>query len=265
MPELPEVEIMTRNLGRWTQGRTLAQAELIDPTLLQEGDLSALTGTSIGPARRRGKYTILDVGPERMLILHFRMTGKVVLERPGERRRPRLRLRLTDGTAVIFDDTRRLGQAWVRPRTDEDAFFNARKLGPEPWPEPREGAWWRARFQGARGPIKPALMQQHRVAGLGNIAATEICWRARIDPRRPVPELEADAWDAVAAAVPAFIAHTLDTESGDEIHYLSQGSASPFLAYGRGGAPCRRCGAPIARFTQSGRVTYWCPPCQGQV
>ena len=262
MPELPEVEIMTRNVRQWCAGRRIAQATVLDPRL--GIDLSGLTGKTIGAAWRRGKYLCLPVGEE-VIILHFRMTGKAVVEADGPRKHARLRLQTDAGPPIAMVDTRRLGCAWRLPAGEVAAFFDAVPLGPEPWPEARPGSWWRARLDGLRGAIKGGLMRQDRVAGLGNIAASEICFRARIDPRSPTPTLSGQDWAAIAAAVPVFVEHVLAEEAGPEIAYINEGrdTPNPFLVYARAGQPCARCaGGHIQRFVQAGRATFWCQRCQ---
>jgi len=261
MPELPEVEIMTRNVRRWCDGRRLLGAELLDPAL--GVDLSGAIGQAMGPARRRGKYLCQPIGAQ-VLVLHFRMTGKAVVESSGPRKHARLRLRVEGSPPVAFVDTRRLGTAALLPAGELDAFFAAIPMGPEPWPEPRDGAWWQQRLVGLRGHIKGALMNQARVAGLGNIAASETCYRARLDPRSRVPALGAADWDAIAAAVPAFIEHVLNEESGPEIAYINEGrgAANPFDVYARAGERCGRCGGAVVRIVQAGRATFLCGGCQ---
>lgn len=265
MPELPEVEIMTRNVDRWCRGKTLARAELLDPGL--GIDLSGVIGAQLGAPVRRGKYLCLPLAGQ-LLILHFRMTGKVVVEADGPRPHARLRLHLGEGEGegapIAFVDTRRLGCAWLIPAQEADAFFAAIPLGPEPWPEPRDGAWWQARLAGLRGPLKSALMNQRRVAGLGNIAASEICFRSRLDPRSPVPALGAADLEAVAQATPAFIGHVLAEESGPEIAYIneSRDAPNPFAVYAREGERCVRCVGTVRRIVQAGRATFFCPGCQ---
>ena len=147
-------------------------------------------------------------------------------------------------------------------------FEAARKLGPEPWPGVRSAAFWEAQLGSIRSPVKVALMRQDRVAGLGNIAASEILWRAGVSPMLEARQLSTAQWAAVARAVPAFIDDTIERESGDEIAYVNsrggsvRGISSPFAVYRCEGRPCPRCGAPIERRKQSGRSTFWCPPCQ---
>ncbi|MCB9780053.1 MAG: DNA-formamidopyrimidine glycosylase [Alphaproteobacteria bacterium] len=270
MPELPEVEIMTRALGRWTVGRRVTAVEAPDPGLpraVEDGlPLERLVGATVDGVSRRAKYSLLHAGSLR-LVLHYRMTGKPVRLGPGEAR-PGTRLVLHLGEArVAFVDPRRLGDAWLLPDAAMPAFWAARSLGPEPWPDRHDGAWWQARLAGLRGPIKPALLRQDRVAGLGNICAAEALWRAGIDPRTPVPDLSPAQWDALAEAVPALIAHVLAEEepsvqANGELDYVNAGGPNPFDVYGRAGEPCRRCGATLVRIAQAGRGTWWCPGCQ---
>ena len=251
---------MTRNVRGWLSGKRLIALDVLDERLLPVERAAALSGARIGPAARRGKYLCLPLD-DQVLILHFRMTGKAVLE-TTPRRHVRARLRTADA-AVAFVDTRRLGRAWLLPAAEQESFFSAIPLGPEPWPQPRSGVWWAQRLAGLRGAVKPAMMRQDRMAGLGNIAAAEICHRAKIHPARPVPALTAAEHGALARACPAFIESVLAAESGPEVHYVSEGAPTPapFLVYGREGKRCS-CGGRIERIAQSGRSTFFCSSCQ---
>lgn len=278
MPELPEVEIMCRNLARWCGGRTVGAVELIDPRLVKDHpDLNPVVGLVVGEVRRRGKYATVHLadprvdqadGPtaarEWVLVLHFRMTGKVVLDDGAAGRRVRLRLHLKGSgpPTVVFDDRRCLGEVWLIENADLEMFFTSRKLGPEPWPMPRGGAWWSGRLKGSRGPLKTVLMDQHRVAGLGNIAASEILWLARLSPFDTASDLALADWDRLADSVPRFIDRVLQTESGDEVYFVQHGGSNNFAVYQRADQPCLRCATPVARRVQSGRSTFWCPECQ---
>jgi formamidopyrimidine-DNA glycosylase len=217
----------------------------------------------MGQAGRRGKYLWLPIGAQ-VLVLHFRMTGKLVEETDGPRAHARLRLHRRGGQPLAFVDTRRLGRVWMLEAGELGAFFDAIPLGPEPWPEVRDGAWWQRQVAGLRGSVKGALMNQWRVAGLGNIAASEICFRAGIDPRSLASALGGDDWGAVAVATHGFIEHVLACESGPEIAYLSEGraAANPFSVYARAGERCGRCSSVIARSVQAGRSTFCCSGCQ---
>lgn len=283
MPELPEVECFTRDLARWTGGAILERVDVPDPRVLsgvEPGGLEILRGGRPGRCWRRAKWSVVEVqprgaAPTQALLLHYRMTGKPVLEDGAPGRKVRLRLHLRPGgeagasrvdepeRVVAFDDSRCLGEVHLLPLADLPAFFEARRLGPDCWPERRPGSWWAERLGDSRRPLKVALLDQHRVAGVGNIGASEACFRARLDPRGPARSLPDAAWEALAEAVPAWVEATLAEELGQEIHFVTAGGSNPFLVYGREGEPCAACGDPVARFVQAQRSTFWCPSCQG--
>jgi formamidopyrimidine-DNA glycosylase len=259
LPELPEVEVMRRNLLRLAGSRPLSGVDVLDPTVVVPGGapLEALVGHALDPGRH-GKHLTCTFGPH-VLVLHMRMTGQVVEDR-GQR--GRLRLRFADGPAALLVDTRRFARAHCLPASALPAHLNG--LGPDAWPERHDGAWWAARFAGAKGPLKPGLLDQSRVAGLGNIYAAELCWRIGVDPRTPIDLLDLARWDALAAAAWELLEQVVESEDKGEMHYVNEGGPlpEPFAVYGREGAPCRRCGATIERFPQAGRSTSWCPACQ---
>jgi formamidopyrimidine-DNA glycosylase len=260
MPELPEVEIMARNLHQWLSGSCIRRVDVLDQKF--DGDsLKSIEGSTVLRAWRRAKYAIVDLSTDCHLVFHYRMTGKTVLDPRGDRK-ARLRLVPERGPTVVFEDARRFGEVWVLPSDQMEPFFQKRKLGPEPWPTVRDGAWWAERFAGLKGQVKPALMRQERVAGIGNIIASEVCYRARIDPRKLVPELREGEWDEVAKAVHGVIERTLVADGGDEIMYVNTGGENFFAVYGRQGAPCEVCNTPIERITQSARSSFFCPDCQ---
>jgi len=259
MPELPEVEIMARNLDRWLSGHTIETVEVLDEKM-DEAGLLALIGTQVQGARRRAKYAVVDLVGGTSLVLHYRMTGKTVLDPQGIRR-ARVRLRTRRGVVVAFEDHRRFGELWLLPTDRLDEFFGGKRIGPEPWPQPRDGAWWSEQLRGLRGPIKSALMRQDRVGGIGNIIASEALYLARVDPRSRVPALALDDWERIAKGVRQVIDRTLSEESGDEIAYVNQGGEGTFLVYGHSGEPCPRCEEAIERIVQSGRSTFYCPVC----
>ncbi len=262
MPELPEVEIMTRNLRGWLGGQSLSDVELNDPAVLREGAVEMLgEQPCVRRVFRRAKYSCIEF-EDHTLVLHFRMTGKVI-RWPWDADRHRIRFQMVStGVRVGFSDTRRLGEAWLVPKASVDAFFEARNLGPDAWPERREGAWWAERFSRKRGPVKPALLDQACVAGIGNIAASEICWRARISPHRACSALTLSDWDAIARHTVVFMSETIAAEASEEIVYVNAGGANPFDVYGREGEPCPSCGSVLSRFSQSGRSTFFCAACQ---
>lgn len=265
MPELPEVQIMVDNMRRWTAAHRVCRTSLDDPKVLALGQVDWVERVHEAPLlhpHRRGKYACFDLGEHRWVV-HFRMTGKLVRVAPGAAERPfRWALHLDDGSRVGMVDTRRLGTLHLFASAEACAAHLDARLGPEPWPQRRSADWWGARLRGARGPLKPALMNQSRVAGLGNIAVSEALWRAQLDPWARAGTLDSASLSHLAAAMHGFLAHTLATEAGDEIQYVNAGGPNPFQVYGQAGAPCPRCAAPIQRAVQSGRATFWCPACQ---
>ena len=281
MPELPEVEIMTRNLAAWSEGRQVVSVAVTDPRL----DMGGLVAWArrCGAARqrvikvsRRAKFTVMEVGDRAVtdvVLIHYRMTGRVVRESPGVRKGQRLVLTLAPAPGlphhVIYDDPRRLGTVEIlTPQAFEDWRRPSKRMGPEPWPVERGVDFWKARLSSARGAIKPALMDQGRVAGLGNIAASEILWRAQIHPWSVPQTLSDSDWKRLSEAVPAFIEDTIEREGGDEIAYVNsrggsqRGVPSPFHVYRCEGGSCPRCSEPICAARQAGRSTFWCRSCQ---
>ena len=260
MPELPEVEIMARNLHQWMAGHRVLRVDVLDEKF--DGTvLKHVEGARVHKVYRRAKYAVIAFADGQSLVLHYRMTGKTIQD-PDHVRRARLRWVLEHGPAIVFEDPRRFGTCEWMMHEQVSAYFLSKGVGPEPWPDARDGHWWSTRLAGLRGPIKPALMKQDRVAGLGNIAAAEILFRARIHPTRAVPSLNEDDWNRIAAATPAFIAHTLQEEGGAEIQYVNQGGQGSFAVYGHEGEPCPRCGQTVERIVQSGRSTFLCAACQ---
>jgi len=262
MPELPEVEVMARSVAAWTRTRSILRVDVLDAKLAERAPSAQGSSGAIVSVYRRAKYLVIET-PTAALIVHFRMTGKIV--RAWGDRSPRLVVNLDDGSALAFVDPRRLGEIFVVSIGEVESFFLSRRLGPEPFPDHRNGAWWRERLGSARAPIKAALMDQARVAGIGNIIASEALFRAQIHPATRPSALSDYAWDRLAGGVRAIIDASIEAELGEEITYVNErGQRTPehFLVYGREHEACPRCGAGLARMRQSGRSTYLCPTCQ---
>lgn len=254
---------MARNGDAWLSGRVIDSIEVPDPKVIVEGSelVDALAGTRIDRVWRRAKHLLIDVG-EFGLAVHFRMTGKLV-QLPSE---GRIRFVIdAEGNRVGFKDTRRLGSVSVFSIEERDKWLESLSLGPDAYPDARSGSWWAEAFAGCRGAVKPALLDQGRVAGIGNILASEICFRAGLNPATRVPNLDARAWDSIARIAPKFIGEVIDAEMAEEIQYIGEPGASDagvFHVYGRESEPCTRCGTAILRVKQAQRSTFWCPSCQ---
>lgn len=261
MPELAEVEFMARRLDDWLRGERVS-VDIIDPKLDPRGALASWS-QQVSRVYRRAKYAVIE-GESDNLVLHFRMTGKVIRSPELQVRHGRALFR-TSSERVHFVDMRRFGTMECVARSAQDAWEKTHRLGDEPWPEPRSGAWWQERLGERRAPIKKVLLEQNRVVGLGNILASELLFQARISPQRLAADVTIEEWAALSEALHTTVGKILSLQTGDEIAYVNQG-ASPqdagFLVYGQEGASAPCCGAPILRSVDAGRSTFWCDHCQ---
>lgn len=274
MPELPEVEHARRWLEHRTQGRVLASLELLDPAVVRShlstrpthavsdptAAVAGLFGQPIGAPIRWGKRLGLPIGAPGSpggLLCHLGMTGRWVAEPTLH---ARLGLRLDDGSGLWLDDPRRFGCVVVHPGPLAPALREG--LGPDALIDAPDGPALREALA-RRGPIKTALLDQARLAGVGNIQAVESLWAAQIHPSSRADRLDEHAWSRLAAALHQSLLRTLEQSGDGEIVYVSRdASASPFRIYGRDGSPCPRCEAPLVRERLSGRATVRCPSCQ---
>src|ERR687893_1279916 len=192
MPELPEVETIRRHLAPAVEGRRLTRLDVIDARwtlpLAPERIVEAVQGRRVERLSRRGKYLVWELEGDAFLLMHLRMTGTLLLDPPGAPPYVRVWLRL-DGHAVAFADPRRFGTGELALGADElEAFFAAR-LGVEPLGEAFTAAHLHSLARTSRAPVKAFLLDQKRVAGVGNIYADEALFRARVHPLRPANRL----------------------------------------------------------------------------
>jgi len=263
MPELPEVEIARRNLARWWEGRAADRVVVLDEKLLVETDADELVDALHQPlerADRRGKYLLMRMADDRCVMFHFRMTGKIVCGEGPEPEYARLSWRLPEVGWLAFVDMRRLGDARIFQPGDLDNYESLADMGPDPLEMSAEE--WREVLPEGRL-IKTSLLDQSVVAGLGNIAASELMWRLGLPPRAKGRDLTDDDVRALADLVPRYIESVIAAQAGEEITYLEEDlEANPFRVYRRNGEPCPECGATIERKEVGGRGTYHCPDCQ---
>jgi formamidopyrimidine-DNA glycosylase len=291
MPELPEVETVRRGLAPTLVGARFAEVET------RRGDLRApfpprfaerLKGRRVESLSRRAKYLLAALDSGETLVMHLGMSGSFRIERGGatvvppfHHERPKLDAHdhvvfsLDNGARVIFNDPRRFGamdlvkSEGIADRPPLDG------LGVEPLSKAFDAARLAALFAGSRAPIKTALLDQKRIAGLGTIYVCEALWRARVNPTRPA-SLLADAKGrptaaarALVAAVRAVLEEAIEAggstlrdhrQPDGELGYFQHS----FAVYDREGAPCPRrgCRGVIARLVQGGRSTFYCPACQ---
>jgi len=275
MPELPEVETVRRMLEGAIVGRRIARAS-VSRKRLRTTSLTSLPakleGRRFAKPRRTGKFLMLDLDGGVTLLSHLGMSGRWLYWRPGwtpddTLEHVHLKLAFEDGAALWFQDVRRFGMLRVVATDALDRDPSLRLLGPDPLAVPRDGAALRSAARGARTSIKTWLLDQRRIAGVGNIYASEVLFRARIDPRRRAGALSPEEWARVAREVPAVLEESIarmgTTFSTYRTIWNEPGAyGEKLLVYDRAGEPCRHCGTPLKRIVQNGRSTYFCPSCQ---
>ena len=257
MPELPEVERAARRLRRAVTGRTITRVTVLHASLrrrLPARTAKRLVGARIAGVERRGKHQLLRLHDGRALHVHFRMAGDWHIDRADRPPPPYARawLELDDGARIVLQDPRALSTLTLLRK----GATPLGALGPEATDPLFDGEALIAALARRRAAIKPALLDQRAVAGLGNIYAAEALWVARVDPRAPATSLTAADAERIVVAMRAVLARA----SGHGRRYAEGGGR--FAVYDREGKPCRRCGTTIERIVQAGRSTYFCPRCQ---
>lgn len=256
MPELPEVEAALEVLRTRARGRTITRMRVLHPALrrrLKPAQLRALVGARVARVERRGKHQLLHLDDGRILHAHFRMNGDWMFAESGEPlpRFARAVLDFDDGNSLVFVDSRALGTIDVHPAGAElDLGLGPDAADPE-WTAEQLATALAPR----RGPIKPALLDQSLVAGLGNIYAAECLWRARISPFAPCSTLSRPQIAKLRKAIAAVLGRATGSRYTDD-------DTVTLDVYDREGLPCRRCDTLIERVVQAGRSTYYCPQCQ---
>ena len=266
MPELPEVETIKRQLEAAVKGKTIDHAEIIENKMF-EGDPKELVGKKIIGAGRTAKVLRIMLDDGSVLLVHFKLNGQLFLEtseRKFDRRFTRVILHFTDGTRLLFNDSRKF--AWMKLVSnyqDDDKTI-------EPFKDNFTFENFSAILSKSRKPIKLLLMDQEKIAGIGNIYANESLFAAHIDPFRPANSLNREEADALYEAIQKILKKAIECKGSsgkDEWYRQLDGSAGRyqehFLVYQRDGGKCPgNCGGEVLRKKQAGRSTFYCPKCQ---
>ena len=274
MPELPETETIARDLDAMVRGAVIARATVVRPDVLRGTSARAfatrLRGSSIERCWRRAKLVVMDLSSGDRLVVQPRFTGALLVEPPGTGTLSddytTVALSLRDGRVLRYRDVRRLGTVSLMSSAGFEAY--AAGLGPEPLDPAFTAAHLSVLLRDSRQAVKKALMDQGRVAGIGNIYANEALWRAGVDPSREARSLREAEVDRLHAGIvevltDAIAARGTTFRDFRDAYGGSGGFAARLAVYGRGGEPCLRCSARlISTHAIDGRATVLCARCQ---
>ncbi|MFD2370040.1 DNA-formamidopyrimidine glycosylase [Brevibacillus sp. GCM10020057] len=273
MPELPEVETVVRTLGGLVVGKQIERVSVHLPRIIRTPDdveafKSLLAGQTIQAIKRRAKFIqfILD---RDVLISHLRMEGRYGLYQADEpvEKHTHVIIHFTDGTELRYRDVRQFGTMDVIPLGTETTTGPLAKLGVEPLDESFTVDVLRQLLKDRSTKIKPLLLNQECIVGLGNIYVDESLFKAGIHPERPARKLTRKQVASLHASIVSTLAEAVEQGGSSIKSYVNgQGEMGMFqqslLVYGRKDEPCVRCGTPIVRFVVGGRGTHICPKCQ---
>lgn len=272
MPELPEVEVIRRGLEPHVVGRRIARVRILEPRLVRRRGTpreaeTALADRTVAALRRRGKCILFDLGGD-TLTVRLGMTGQLRFW-PSEVEcqadaHTHAYLVLDDGGVVTYRDVRKFGEMFVLPTF---AVESALRVGVEPLEDAFTVAALERICRASAMRIKPLLLDQRKVAGIGNIYADEALFRARIRPARRASSLRAGEVRALRQAIRAVLRAGIRHRGSSISDYRDAcGKPGDFAAlhrvYHRHGQPCRQCGTPIRRIILGQRSTHFCPTCQ---
>jgi len=270
MPELPEVETIARGLQRAIAGKTIAAVDVTLPKISVAPPgrrfSTSLQRDTIRRVTRRGKYVVFDLRSGRRLVTSLRMTGRLIVQANAALELlpyTHVALRFTDGSRLCFSEMRQFGRMRL---VEADEPWDA-ALGVEPLESSFTARAFIGMLSGRSGAIKVFLLDQRRIAGIGNIYACEALWEARIRPDKPAGSLTKPAIRRLHAAIVDVLTRATDLRGTSVDDYvdaegLRGGFQNRLSVYGREGQKCPRCGSLIVRTVLGQRGTWWCRRCQ---
>ncbi|MFC6259650.1 bifunctional DNA-formamidopyrimidine glycosylase/DNA-(apurinic or apyrimidinic site) lyase [Levilactobacillus fujinensis] len=273
MPELPEVETVRRGLNRLVAGATVEYVEVFYPKMVtpdRDEFTAELIGRQIERIDRRGKYLLFRFSGDLTMVSHLRMEGKYDVQPEGSpiTKHTHVVFHLKDDRELRYTDTRKFGRMRLVPTGQEAEMMpSLAKMGPEPTEKTLTLAYMQTIFGKSHKVVKPFLLDQSRIAGLGNIYADEVLWLSKINPLTPANELTKAQLETLRRNIIAEMALAIQGH-GTTVHSFSTafGEAGQFQnhlhVYGREGEPCERCGTEIEKIKVAQRGTHFCPQCQ---
>ena len=274
MPELPEVETTRKGIAPYVEHQEISEVIVRNARLrvpVPENLADELVGKQFGVLRRRAKYLLLPLeakAPERTLMWHLGMSGSLRIARIGDlpKKHDHVDLVFTNGHILRYHDPRRFGFVdWLD--SDEQVDKRLARLGSEPLSDAFTGQRLYHLSRGKRVAVKPFLMDNQIVVGVGNIYATEALFMAGIDPRREAGRISLARYQRLVDAAREVLAAAI-TQGGTTLRDFVSGQGEPgyfaqrLNVYGRHGQPCRRCGGELKRITLGQRASVYCPRCQ---
>ena len=265
MPELPEVETIKRELEKAVLGKKITEVLVHHPAVIRqpapEKFKKGLQGNTIKNILRKAKVLIMELSNGKSLVIHLKMTGQLVY--PGGGEKSRVTFKFSDGSSMDFNDQRLFAE--LRLMDDWRNLKFIQGLGPEPFDITE--ARFREMLKPKKTKIKPLLMDQTFISGIGNLYAAEALFRSRINPERPAAALSDKEKAILLQEIKDTLAEAIKYK-GSSIDQYVQLSGEPgdyvlrHKVYGREGKPCLVCKTPVKRTSLAGRGTYFCPKCQ---
>ncbi|ACV63227.1 formamidopyrimidine-DNA glycosylase [Desulfofarcimen acetoxidans DSM 771] len=273
MPELPEVETIKRTLEPKLTGQSFTEALIYLPTIIRipgiEEFKKEIVGQKIKSISRRGKYLTINLSNNLALIFHLRMTGRLIYCHADEPivKHTHLILKLDSGNELRFIDVRQFGRIWLVSVQKLNTVSGLKDLGPEPFDKKFTREFLKKELRRRRTRIKPLLLDQTFIAGLGNIYADEALHRARIHPEKLACNLTARETSKLFITIREVLEEGINNRGTTFRDYVDgngqAGSNQELLQiYNREGQPCLKCKTTIVRIKISGRSSYFCPSCQ---
>jgi len=270
MPELPEVETTVRGLAPVLEGHRIESIELHRADLRRPFPVDLrqrLTGATVTRLSRRAKYGLIDTDRGDTLVFHLGMSGSWRLDPQQIGKHDHLVIETDAGRRLALNDPRRFGSVDLVPTETLDQAEPFAGMGPEPLGESFDGRYLQRVLKGRKAPIKPLLLDQRLVAGLGNIYVCDALNLAAIAPGREGGKISKPRLDRLADAIKSVLVEAIEAGGSSlrnfvrpdgELGYFS----SKWRVYGREGEPCPRCASPVRRRTDGGRSTFYCAKCQ---
>jgi formamidopyrimidine-DNA glycosylase len=275
MPELPEVELISRSLNTLVSGRKIVSAKLLRPRLAPDvapaSFAKKLRNLSVNFVHRRGKHLLFDLSGGKTLIVHLRMSGRfsILAAEATDPKFTHAVFNLADGERLVFDDQRHFGLMKVVETSQLYEAKELKKLGPEPLSADFTTQYLHTVLRGSKRNLKEFLIDQTKVSGIGNIYACEAMFAAGLDPRKIAHKVTKPRAHRLHESIQAVLTEAISYGSGRPVdpqnlegNYFSGSPGGGWYVYDREKQPCRHCNELIVRVKQGGRSTYFCRTCQ---